>query len=92
MLQNADLGYQELVHARDIIYMYVYIYIYIYMYTYISHIYIYIYIHMTRPTPFRYALVHGWTAGLAPSTLRGPVVSSTRAHGFVHTSYREPFG
>ena len=26
------------------------------------------------------------------STLCGPVVSSTGAHGFVHISYREPFG
>ena len=29
---------------------------------------------------------------LCLSTLCGPVVSSTGAHGFVHISYREPFG
>ena len=32
------------------------------------------------------------TTNTNPSTLCGPVVSSTGVHGCVHVSYREPFG
>ena len=73
-----------------------YVCMYVCMYVYVCvYIYIYICMQLLQPAlkPGEEMEKHKRIAFLyLLSTLCGPVVSSTGVHGFVHISYREPFG